>query len=595
MMLKEDILKNKYVYIIYCCIIGCIFACFLIKNLSPVPTLMELPDEGGYLWNAAYMLGKDWDDLGKSMFYGYGYSIFLIPAFFFTKTGVSLITAAHITNIVFMTGIYIVFCLILKELFERNTGWIPVIAVIASIMPFLITSTYKVLCEVCFTFFYALLVLFFIYGIKRNKFVFYTLAVLCAAFLPFIHTRGIVITVLFLLFLLADIIKRKKIALKSISVLAIIFGVTFLFLYLVKKDNLNFRSSLRITAGQADNTANLITSKFIIVRLQNIVQKGIGNYIGSFISKFFYSICSMCGVFILIIPFVKEYLMQIFFNKKVDESVYAKGYITCFVFFNFIVTLAACVVNNIGFDIANVYYGRYYEHVLPMLLLVSLYLFIEKGHTISFKYYFIVACIIIFAGLLSRGWIYSYLDSSAIFNRVDTARLAVFSKAISVNKSMENTILYLILLSIIIFIVFIITSRKKILKIFPLLLLGIYLVNIDISCIDKIKESTIGVSADMRIVDYINSELYKNSRIYFFDDDSYPWEMFQRMQILIRDKRLYVISAEQGSDWNVENINDGDFVITYSASPHHLDDEKEYNKIMESKTFILYQNDSKLR
>lgn len=592
MSLKEVILKNKYVFVIYCFIVGCIFACFLIANLSPTPTLMELPDEGGYLWNAVYMLGKDWDDLGKSMFYGYGYSIFLIPAFLTTKTGVSLITAAHITNIVFLFGIYIIFCFILKELFEKYTIWIPIIAAVSSMMPYLITSTYKVICEVCFTFFYSLILLFFLYGLKKNKFIFYIFAVLCAAFLPFIHTRGIIITSLFLLFLLVDIIKRKKISLKSVVILSVILGITFLSFYLVKKDNLNFRSSLRITSGQADNTANLVTTKFIIVRLKNLILNGVHNYIGSFISKFFYSMCSMCGILMLTVPFVIKYFKQIFFLKKVNESEYIKKYFICFVFLNFIVTLAACVINNIGFDVANVYYGRYYEHVLPMLLVVSLYLFIEKGQIIPLRYYFIVVCIIILTGLVSRDWIYSYLDPADIFNRVDTARLAVFSKAITVNEDMTNTILYLILLSVLIFVVFIIVSREKAVKILPLLLLGIYLLKIDFVCINRINDSGVSSAADIDIADYVSSQSLKDTTIYFVDDGSYPWEMFQRMQVLIRNKRLYVIIADQGNDWEVENINDGDFVITYSASPNHLDEE-EYNKIMESKTFILYQSDRK--
>lgn len=572
-----------------CFIIGVILIYFLVRNIPRISIVWELADEAGYLWNAAHLLGIKWDELGKSAFYGYGYSIFLIPSFLLTETGESLITAAHITNIIFEIGIFIVFCIILKTLFERYTVWIPIIAAISSISPYLITNTYKVLCEVCFTFFYTLLVLLFLEGLKKNSLIFYTGAVLCAAFLPFIHTRGIIITFVFFIFIVADVIKRKKLTLKKIIILAAIFGIVFTLLYLIKKSNLDFRANLRAESGQMSNTVNLITPNYLFTRIKNVFQKGLLNYINSFISRFFYSICSTCGVLIIALAFFKDYIWHFFINKEENEQIYVKKYIICFTVTSFLTTLVACVFNNIGANVAYVYYGRYYEHTLPILMLVSLYLFIEKGNTISLKKYCLMALCIIISGLISKEWIYSYLNQ--IVNNVDTARLAVFSKAIIMNENMNDAILYLILLNILIFTILIIASKKNITQSLPVFFLSIYLLSIDFACINEINQTTETASVDIDIADYINHNIEKGENIYFINDHSYVYEeTFQRMQVLLRNKELCVIDVESENNWEQEKINTGDYIIAYSTSPYQLDrNENQLKRLLESQRFILYQ------
>ena len=56
------------------------------SNIKNINTVWELADEAGYLCNAAYLSGTDWSDVATTIpYYGYGYSIVLIPLFFYAK------------------------------------------------------------------------------------------------------------------------------------------------------------------------------------------------------------------------------------------------------------------------------------------------------------------------------------------------------------------------------------------------------------------------------------------------------------------------------------------------------------------------------
>ena len=66
-------------------IMGAIIIGFILgKNIPNATTVWELGDEAGYLSNAVYFLGKNWDDVRAEMpYFAYGYSVFLIPIYLF--------------------------------------------------------------------------------------------------------------------------------------------------------------------------------------------------------------------------------------------------------------------------------------------------------------------------------------------------------------------------------------------------------------------------------------------------------------------------------------------------------------------------------
>lgn len=584
-----DLFNTKIIYYITCIIIAIFLIVYLVKNMPSTPTVFELPDEAGYLWNATYFLDIDWNDVGKSAFYGFGYSFFLIPAFLLCDTGIELIYAAYILNMFFLLGIYIVFCLLLKNFFNKHTIWIPIIAVGSCMTPYLITNTYKVLCEVCLTFFCTLLVLFFYYSVKTRKSSYYLLSILIAAFIPFIHTRGIVVVGVFFVLHCVDFLIKKKINKKKIFIMCGIFAVTFLILYIVKKYNISYRAQLRAGDNVKNSTVNLITQDYLFNRIKRIFDIGIINYVSSFFSRIFYSLCTTGGMLLLIIPFFKDIKKCVIgLQDNSDESLYSKKYTMLFVFTCFLVTIVACVFNSIGSNIAYIYYGRYYEHIIPVLLCMGLYVFINEKEYLKLKYFVIFTLTIIVIGVFSCDWLYRYLDNFSY--SIDTARLVAFSKAIEVNSNNFSHVIYfsvLILVGIVIMCA--LTYKQNKTKVVAVSLICIFLWNIDGACIKKIHDIAAKAESDFEIAQYIeNSD--PNQKVFFVDDDSYRYSGVKyRMQVLIKNRRVYELSYISEDGINFEQINESDYVITYNTSKIKMDELGEYNKIMDGSGFILYQ------
>jgi len=584
-----DLSNNKIIYYITWVLVAVSLLIYLVPNMSSIPTVFELPDEAGYLWNAAYFLGIDWNDVGKSGFYGYGYSIFLIPAFILCETGVELIYVANIINMFFLLGIYIVFCILLRNFFNRHTPWIPIIAFVACLTPFLITNTYKVLCEVCLTFFCSLLVLFFYYSIRTRKTIYYLLSLLIAAFIPFIHTRGIVVVGVFFLFHCADFLMRKEIDMKKVFILCGIFAVIFLVLYIVKKYNISYRAQLRIEDGVENNTTNLITSDYFLNRIKRIFDSGILNYVFCFISRFFYSICTTGGMLLLFIPFFKD-IKKIIFNSRDNTNgmLYSKKYTMLFVFVCFFITLVACVFNSIGSNIYYVYYGRYYEHTLPILLCFGLYIFINEKEYLKIKYFIIFALTIIVIGIFSCNWLYKYLGNFVY--SIDTARLTAFSKAIEINSNNFADVLYFsILISVGIIIICASTYKLNRTKLVAISIICTFLWSINSVGIEEIRNTAKKAEGDYNIVQYIENNV-STQNIYFINDNSYLYDGVKyRMQVLIKNRRVYEVACNNEDECNLEQVSNGDYVITFNTSKIKLDKLGEYTKIIDGSRFILYK------
>ena len=107
-MKSHWIKKDKNIFADFVMISGAVILfAILRKSIVNADTVWELADEAGYLSNTAYFLGHDWEDVRATMpYYAYGYSVFLIPVYLFTNTGVELIRGAMYINLFFAIGTY---------------------------------------------------------------------------------------------------------------------------------------------------------------------------------------------------------------------------------------------------------------------------------------------------------------------------------------------------------------------------------------------------------------------------------------------------------------------------------------------------------
>ena len=85
------------------------------KRIPYINGVWELVDEYGYLVNAAYMSGTEWEYMTNS-YYGYGYSILLIPLFWLCNTGIEIIRGAIWINVICVVALFFVQYLLLSKL-----------------------------------------------------------------------------------------------------------------------------------------------------------------------------------------------------------------------------------------------------------------------------------------------------------------------------------------------------------------------------------------------------------------------------------------------------------------------------------------------
>ena len=109
------------------------------RNIPYLCTVLELGDEAGYLGNAAYFTGYDWNDIRTILpYYGYGYSVLLIPAFLNSSTNnflflafVSSLTACfafHTKSLESVAAFKILFLVLISLIFSNsyksfNVSW----------------------------------------------------------------------------------------------------------------------------------------------------------------------------------------------------------------------------------------------------------------------------------------------------------------------------------------------------------------------------------------------------------------------------------------------------------------------------------------
>ena len=85
--------EDKRLTLLFMVIGSALIFLYYSRKIPYIYTVWELADEYGYLANAAYMSGRDWSFM-VDLYYGYGYSILLIPLFWIFDSGLSIIRGA---------------------------------------------------------------------------------------------------------------------------------------------------------------------------------------------------------------------------------------------------------------------------------------------------------------------------------------------------------------------------------------------------------------------------------------------------------------------------------------------------------------------
>ena len=175
--------------------------------------LPRVPDPFGYILNAAYFSGIDWSEMSRHMtnYYGYGYSLSLIPIFLLSKNFLIFTKATIIHNALILSVSYLLLDRVVKHLFPdlpdktRNISCF----VVMTFSSYLYEIN-TILPEI-FTVFIALLSINFLIDIekKRKPTLYIVLFAILISFSPAFHGRCLVLWAIGSAIILALLIFKK--------------------------------------------------------------------------------------------------------------------------------------------------------------------------------------------------------------------------------------------------------------------------------------------------------------------------------------------------------------------------------------------------
>ncbi len=367
----SKIKENKYFGVLFFGLILCIF---YLTNVHQIFVVWEIGDEAGYLGNAAWIAGYDWSSTREVLpYFGYGYSLLLVPLFYLCDNGVSLIQAAVCVNIICIVISYIVQIKLMTQMINKcSVSFIAAIAFLVNLYPYLVASSMKVICESFLTLQYWIIALILYNALKKKKVTLFCCLGGAVAFIFFIHTRAIIVVGVIFLTLLY-FFSQRVIGWKKLLTFLVAFMAVFVLGTIVK--NMCIQDSYRgleRDSLEAVSQVNRITGKYIADRLKWLFDpNNFFLYFRSVNAKAFYiisgtGIMALFGIYTLVHNILKRRRDK---RERADMGIYI------YFLLSFVLMYLACIASGAGTRETNAtfFYGRYFEYTLGGLIFLGIY------------------------------------------------------------------------------------------------------------------------------------------------------------------------------------------------------------------------------
>lgn len=578
MLFLSKIKENKYFGVLFFGLILCIF---YLTNVHQIFVVWEIGDEAGYLGNAAWIAGYDWSSTREVLpYFGYGYSLLLVPLFYLCDNGVSLIQAAVCVNIICIVISYIVQIKLMTQMINKcSVSFIAAIAFLVNLYPYLVASSMKVICESFLTLQYWIIALILYNALKKKKVTLFCCLGGAVAFIFFIHTRAIIVVGVIFLTLLY-FFSQRVIGWKKLLTFLVAFMAVFVLGTIVK--NMCIQDSYRgleRDSLEAVSQVNRITGKYIADRLKWLFDpNNFFLYFRSVNAKAFYiisgtGIMALFGIYTLVHNILKRRRDK---RERADMGIYI------YFLLSFFLMYLACIASGAGTRETNAtfFYGRYFEYTLGGLIFLGIYSCMCEYN--ARKKIFCVLLITLIIGLLGKG-IGKYFVSQNVY--VDTARTAAFSFEISINNDFSKMMDFLLLEAGILCFLFVGISQCKYRKYILFgAILFVFLLD-DQKVLETINNTNKVHEGEKIMAEYI-FDSNESKPIYFVNGeykDNVPY--FSVMQVLIKNNPVVLIEPEEAF-----NVEKNAFILCYHESEISLNLQEKYKFIMNNNIFDLYES-----
>lgn len=540
-------------------IFGILLLGYYLINIEKIYTIWELGDEAGYIFNASLFAGYDWKEVfsNYTAYYGFGYSLLLIPVFLFCDPGISFIWGIVAINVLCVVALYIVQIYVMSKLLPDCKKWLLGLgSMVVCLYPYLVGSSMKTICEVFLTLQLWLIGLLIYMALETQRRIYHILLVIVSVFVFFVHTRSIAVLGAAGITWLFALEKRKEKKWRRVILVLIaggVFLVTFILLYQVKKDILGILGTGSLIR-ETESIDNIISGSYLIDRIQWLFSKeNMILYPLCIFGKFFYLICSSAGTCIFGLWVTFRNIIKSF--KPSCYRISSCTYVSLYFCLSFCFMLILCTIGGTGSTYAYNIYGRYYEYTIGFFIFMGLYV-LTTGK-FRFRNLLAVVGVTVLLGIFTACLsTFSAVETVGI----DTNRLAGFSYAISKNKTWAGMIYYSAMIGIAFICAYFVLQKTNIKKILVPLLVLIWMIKVDSVVVSTISDINQANKSDIEMAEYIVDNFGDESVYFVYEDYTYE-PFYSRMQVFLKDKSMHVIYPEE-----YDAINDSAVIITYRES-----------------------------
>lgn len=555
-------------------------------NVPHMNSVWELVDEYGYLANAAYLSGKDWGWF-TNMYYGYGYSLLLVPVFWVAKTGMQVIKGAVLINTICLIFSFWIQITLMSKVFNKwNKNVIVFIAFVINFYPYLISGNMKVTCECLLTFMIWLCGLLIYQAVTTEKWYYFALSGVALAYTFFVHTRAFVFIAAFCVFVVVMLL-QKKIGWKNLLILIGSLGVFFVLGYLLKNHIIDAVYSHELLPSKEITDAteqasqvvvgNTLSVSYVIRKLWRTITNITPMHLYSFICKSLYLFAGTAGMFhVGVYVTLKESFAEWKETKKIGaENALKMTY-----------AIAACVmafaltVNSPGHldNTSYFFYGRYYEYLLGPMIFIGLGYFTENKVRLREVIGLLVLLFVSFYFTLQMA---DYLDTQEFY--FDSNRIPAFAVIQGRMHYYRAVIRYSALMALLVIVVSAVMNHFKHIRAFvPVLLLIVYMLNGHV-----ITGNIINMHGQdnhyYAIATYLHTNCNKKE-IYFVNKDEIRTTAYTGIQSLLINQKLTLIGPE-----DLDILESGDWFVTFQLNDHVKEWDRSIAKVTETSWFVIYQ------
>lgn len=556
------------------CLGTLIIICFYMMAIPKIYTVWNLVDEYGYLANAAYLSGAEWEAM-TNFYYGYGYSFWLIPLFWFCKTGISIIRGAMITNTVYIVLLFWVQYILMSKIYKKmNRKMIALISFALCFYPYLVVSNWKVVCECLLTLMIWVCGLVLYQALDTGKWSWYIWLGVGVAYTYYVHARAFVFIAVLLLAVVVMFL-QKNITVKNLLIFVVAGVVLFVLGGMLKEHIIDMMYTNTPGGIMTGETGNTFSVSYIVEKVIEFFKELSIVDFDSLACKVFYLFIGTVGIFPLGIYAITKKSGQELREKKVltketvIELIYAMAALGM---------VLALVVNPMGETegTGHYFYARYYECLMGPVI------FAGAAYSMSRKLC-LKEIIGLVATLMFFGWfatdIAGYLETHELY--ISTGHMPALSYIVQFINWFEKIIeVGVVVTAVAILLLLVLSKFKRLRWGVPAVLLIIFMLsNIwNVLFIVRINRDN---TAEYQVASYVH-ESYDVDEICFLNDDSNPVLGYTKIQSLMGSVKVNVVNPD-----DMNQIQQGDLFVTLQFNPY-VEELTEAEMVLKQGCYEVY-------